>query len=461
MVNRVKKVVLWGASVSALALMLGGTVSVTHAASLVDAVHKAVTTHPDIDAAKANRRAHDYELKQSRGTYYPALDVTTYIGPGREKREDDIDNPSWATRSSAQATLTQLLFDGFNRETEIEIRAARVDGAAFRVRERGEVISLNATEAYLNVLRNQELVDLARWNIGNHESTLGKVQERASSGQSGIGDVEQARARLAVARDTLAQAEQSLREVRINYRRIVGDDPKALVRPRLAANVLPTNVELAVRESLSQSPTLYANAASIDEAIATHRQSAAPFYPTFNIVATALYDNNVALDGWRKDISVLLRMDWNLYRGGIDKNRRMETAERIGESRATLASAERAIEEETRLSWTAMEIADQRVRLLSEEVSANTQVVSIYLQEFEIGQRELLNVLDAQNDLFNSRSKSVTASYVAQFSRYRILASVGRLASFFNAPRPVESDARARRDAGVTPDWKPASVQVQ
>lgn len=461
MTNRVKNVVLWAVSISAVVLFLGGGGPTVRAASLVEAVHKAVTTHPDIDAAKANRRAHDYELQQSRGKYYPAFDATTYIGPGRDKREDDIETPSWATRSLAQATLTQLLFDGFERETEIEIRAARADGAAFRVRERGEVVSLNATEAYLNVLRNQELVALARWNIGNHESTLGKVRLRVSSGQSGIGDVEQARARLAVARDTLAQVELALREVQINYRRIIGEDPKELVRPRLAANVLPLNVELVVQESLSQSPTLYARAASIDEAIATHKQSAAPFYPTFNVIATAMYDNNVTLDGWRKDVSVLLRMDWNLYRGGIDKNRRMEAAERIGESRATMASEERLIEEEARLSWAAMESADQRVKLLGAEVSANTQVVSIYLQEFDIGQRELLNVLDAQNDLFNSRSKAVTAGYVAQFSRYRILASAGRLASFFNAPKPVESDARARQEAGVTPDWKPALVQVQ
>lgn len=458
----VNKGLLLGVSVSAMILSLGlGNIASVQAASLVDAVHKAVTTNPDLDAAKANRRAQEYELKQSRGLYLPSLDVTNYVGPGRSKMETDLESSSWATRSSASATLTQLLFDGFSRESDIEIRAARVDGAAFRVRERGEVISLNATEAYLNVLRNQELVELARWNIRNHEVTLGKVQTRESGGQSGIGDVQQALARLAVARDTLAQAEQSLKEVQINFRRIVGEDPKNLTRPRLAANVLPGNVEVAVQESLGQSPTLYANAASIDEAIATHRQAAAPFYPTFNIVATALYDNNVATDGWRRDVSVLLRMDWNLYRGNIDMNRRMETAERIGESRATQASTERAVEEETRLSWTAMEIAHERIKLLDNEVAANAQVVSIYTQEFEIGQRELLNVLDAQNDLFNSKSKAVTASYVAQFSGYRVLASLGRLASYFNAPTPVEADARARVEAGVTPDWKPASIQVK
>lgn len=125
---------------------------------------------------------------------------------------------------------------------------------------------------------------------------------------------------------------------------------RILTRPRLAANVLPGNVELAVQEGLGQSPTLYATAAAIDEAVATHRQSAAPFYPTFNLVASSLYNHNVSNEGWNRDHSVLLRMDWNLYRGNIDMNRRMASAERVGESRATMASTERAIEEETRLA---------------------------------------------------------------------------------------------------------------
>ncbi len=422
--------------------------------SLQEAAMMTVTTNPAMEAAKENRRAQVFELKQGRGLYYPRIDLSADVGPEWTHTRATEPSETWL-RYDSRISLTQLLFDGFEREALIERRASRLDGAAIRVEERTETLSLDTAEVYLDVLRYRDLIGIARENIAVHESILSQVRQRVEGGESGVGDLQQTESRLAAARDTVVTTEQDRMDAEARFDAIVGAEPEGLVPAPSLAGYLPGRVEEAVSFAVNNSPTLRARAAQIDEAKAFHREAAAAYYPTIELVLQHSRNYNVdAVAGINNDASALLQLNWNLFNGGIDTARRTELAHRIGEERAQTMNVERNIARETRVSWNALQAARSRVSILREQVASNSEVVETYRQEFLIGQRDLLDLLDSENELFLARSALVSAQYVVEFAAYRILAVMGSLSNALGIPDPAEAVADARAGAEVTPDYE-------
>jgi len=422
--------------------------------SLEDAATIAVSTNPQMEAARENRRAQQYELRQGRGLYFPRIDLSASFGPEWTETRRKNDPDEMMARYDTELSLTQLLFDGFAREAIIERRAARLDGAALRVEERVETVSLDASEVFLDVMRYQELLQLANNNVAIHQDILDQVSSRVNAGQSGIGDQQQAESRLSAALDTQVQSRQDLDDARARFERIVGVPPEGLERPVSLASQLPATVDDVVLTAVNSSPTLRATATGIDEVRAQHREATAEYYPTVELAVTHTRNHNVdGSAGISNDANAQLRLSWNIFNGGIDEARRTELAHRIGEQRAETMNVERAVAEESRLSWNALEATRQRTNILVQQVASNEQVVQTYRQEFTIGVRDLLDLLDAENELFLSRSALVSSGYVGEFAVHRILAVMGVLSTALNVADPVEARADARQGASVNPDY--------
>lgn len=428
--------------------------SAVRADSLHDAVQYAVTTHPDVKEAAANRRARQAELREARGLYYPRVDVSGGYGP---EWSENLTNPKGKTlmRTESEVNLTQLLFDGYARDGEVERRASSVDSASYRVLERSEVIALNSTQAYLDVLRNQELVQLAKDNVDVHRGIADQVAERVKGGQSGIGDQQQAGARLATAEDTLIRSEKDLQDAIAGFIRIIGEPPSGLTLPELKEDMLPANMEAAVSRALVNNPSVKAVAADIDTAHGERRAVEGDFYPTIRFEARGTANHNLdGIVGNNHDFQAMLRLKYALYKGGQDVARRTKAVEQITEAREHFLGVQRTIEEQSRLSWIATEHAQRESVKLNDLVLANSQVVSTYRQEFEIGQRDLLDLLDSENELFLARSRLINADYTALFGKYRILSDTGDLLAALDLKTLEETGTGFREEAGVKPDWQ-------
>lgn len=452
MMSRIRRPASFAALLLGLTALTGLPSTPAQAETLPEAVKIAITTFPSIDEAKANRRAQDYELKQQRGLYLPSLDVAAGAGPEWSLNQSAPDGKTMP-RYESSATLSLLLFDGFGRESAIDRSASRVDAAANRVLERSEAVAASAVEAYLNVLRNIELVKLAEDNVAAHRTLQGRVGTRVRGGQSGGGDLQQANSRVSAAEDTLVQARRDLKDSHTTYIQILNEMPENLSRYPLPMEAMPESVDQAVQVALNSSPTLLAAGADLDEANAVHRQARAGYFPRFDAVLGGTANRNVdGVRGEDNDASAMLRMRYNLFRGNIDQNLRMETAERVSQARAAVLRLERAVAKEVRDSWNAMEAARMRFDVLSQQSIANSQVVSSYRQEFDINQRSLLDLLDSENELFTARTRAITAEFAYDYSVFRTLAAMGQLNRTLGVEVPAEAVGVARRDAGVDPE---------
>ena len=426
------------------ALLFPGTMA-AQAVSLNEAIELAISTNPDIGIVASNREAVDEELKQARGLYLPQIDVAA--GIGRESTNDRTTRARggggsslYLTRQEASITLQQRIFDGFETDSTINREKARVESAANRVHENAEFLALDVIGAYVEVLRQRELVRLAEENLRVHLGILDSLQQRLAGGGGSRADVAQTEARSARARATLTQTLNDLRDSEAAYTRIIGQFPDQLEAPEFPEGVLPGDLDEAVSLAGTNNPTTKIFEADVRSANAEVSLAEVPFYPAVTLEAESEYnDDRDGIDDWEFNNQVMLRLRWNLFRGGIDRANRQEQLSRLAESKNRRLRSFLAAQQEMRQSWFALEASRQRVEDLSDSVKFNMETRDAYRQQFEVAQRTLLDVLDAENELFVSSGQLVSAQTNELLASYRILAVGGMLMGTLNIAPPQQA----------------------
>ncbi len=418
------------------------------ATSLEESILMALKTNPDVGVVQANRQAIDQELRQARSLYLPSVDLRAAAGPEytnslatreRATRPEDGDASATLFRMESQLTLTQMLFDGYAAKSEVARQLARTDSAAYRVDEAAEFIALDAIEAHLDVLRNQILIDQARDNLLAHQNIMGRVRQGEEQGGGSIADVRQTEARLAAANNVLATAIGDLRDAEARYTRITGFKAKELETATSPIFALPEGPETAAAKAATNSPTVRIARADIDVAKAELKGSRSGYYPRFDLeMGTAANKQVDGIVGSNVEAQALVVMRYNLFRGGGDIAREREAFARLNESHHGLQKARSEAEEQARLSFNALMTSRSRVDALIAQKRANTATRDAYAEQFDVGRRSLLDLLDAENEYYLARSSLTTAEFTETFAIYRVLAVVGDLLQTFEIDRPKE-----------------------
>jgi adhesin transport system outer membrane protein len=165
-------------------------------------------------------------------------------------------------------------------------------------------------------------------------------------------------------------------------------------------------------------------------------------YPRIDLEANdSMGDNLGGVPGNNQNRTILAVAKWSLYHGGADKARIRETSYRNASAKQRSEQAARQVEKDTRDTWAAMQSASDRVREYAGQITANEKVVSVYLDQFNMARRTLLDVLDGQNELFIARSNALNASYADKFAVYRVLALQGHMLDALGVPQPKEARA--------------------
>jgi outer membrane protein, adhesin transport system len=436
MKRKVRGILLATAAVG-LAVIFDGAAAPAGAMSLQEAVSMAISTNPSVGQVSNDRRAIDQELRQGRALYYPQIDLRAATGveySNNANTRSDInttpgENPTrtlW--RKEGSLTLSQLIFDGFFAESEVERQTSRVKSAAYRVQESSEFTGLDAVEAYLDTQRHRERVKLAENNVSVHRSRLGQVQQRAQAGGGNIADVRQAEARLATAESALVETQGNLKDAESNFIKVVGQAPDTLDDVAIPADALPADVDTAVGRAVESSPTVAFARQDVKTAEADVKQQEASLYPDIRLELSGTADDNV--DGQKQHefgASALVVLRYNLYRGGADTARIREFKWRLAEAIDAMHTNERKVSDDARVSWTAIETSHANVEILTRNVQASSRTVAVYKQQFEIGQRGLLDLLDADNELYLASDNLITARYAEIFANFRLLATIGSL----------------------------------
>lgn len=419
------------------------------AETLKEIVGFAVETHPQVLSATHKKDAADSATDAAFGGYLPRIDLV--VGGGRESSQNSITlarTPGFVklSRYEESVVLNQMLWDGLGTRGEVARRQAISDSSAHRLYGTSEDIALQTIEAYLDVLKNTDFVRYAKENLAAHQKTFDQVKLRSDRGVGRRADLEQIDARLALAIANVFSVESTLRDAEIAYLKVVGKAPVSLTRP--GAPQIPASADEALQAGIQNHPILKSALSDVESAQA-QRDIAKSFYQP-RLEFQASFSNNRDLDGVpgpNRDRLAMLFLKWNLFRGGFDINHSKETAKQINEAQEIARNTHRQVESAVRLAYNAYAAARDRLPSLERYARASDATRVAYAQQFNIGQRTLLDLLNAENEFFTSRTTQLDGVFIELNARFRVLNAMGALLNTLE----VKPSEQAYAKSGAAP----------
>ncbi len=432
------------------------------AIELREAVQAALNTNPEIRQAVSNKQATREERAQAEGLWLPRISVEASAGVR------SLRNPTRRTIGIADETLyplegsitaDQLLFDMGGRQAEIRRQASRTDAAAARVEERSEFVALNVSRAYIDYLLQQRLVAIATDNATFHERLAGDLREGVAKGSISIADQQQAEERLQSARARLTEAREDLDTASIQFQTLAGVPIDSVTMPPDLSQCLPASLQDAEALARLQNPRVQESLADLSTAREVTKAARSELGPRVNLEATARGGHDIdGFSGRTTDLLGRVVMRWLVFNGGTNVHNVREQQARADEAHARLFEQTRRAEEDSRSAWSRLTNQTRLATELETQSRVSDDLLLSYREQFNVGRRSLLDVLDAQNTRNNVQAQAETARLAKLYAQYRLLASVNRLIECLGVQMPAEawSDERTRYRVNPIP---PADLQ--
>ena len=409
--------------------------SVAHA-TLKEIAQKAVLNSPEVTTKWHNYKAADEEVGVARGGFFPRVDVTA--GQGNETLKQPIGNTGLVydrknyTRTSYAASLNQMLFDGFATFNEVR----RLDKAKlvryYELLDASENVALEASRAYLDVLRYRFLNDLAEDNYVQHKATFDQLMRRTQSGVGRRVDLEQAGSRLALAEVNLTTEAANLHDVTARYQRLVNSLPPAVVfPPALVSTGIPGNAKLMLETLHKKNPALLSAIENIEAAQYDLYARRAAYSPKLDFRArTDNIDTYQGVPGDRVNNVAELVVTYNIFNGGSDRAREKQYMERRNLAIDMREKACRDTRQTALIAFNDVQRLREQSSFLSLQVSLLEKTRDAYRDQYNIGQRTLLDLLDTENELLSARRSAINADSDLTLAYLRTYAGMGTLLEF-------------------------------
>jgi adhesin transport system outer membrane protein len=425
------------------ALPFALTASFVQAQSLPEAMQKALDVHPEVQAGVNSRIAADYNLRAAKGGYLPRVDVLAGYGrEGSDTPSSRVTTNGWDTmnRGESSVRLQQMLFDGFATSSEVGRQQATVNSRAYSLLNTSERTALTVAQVYLDVMTRREMVRLAEDNLKSHERIFDQIRLRTTRGVGRMADMDQAEARLAQARNNLLTEQANLADAQTNYLSAVGEMPDQLSQPQGFIALMPANLNEARQQMIENSPVLRSAESDIAAAEKQYQAAKSSFYPRFDAELGRTADNNIGGEqGHNNSWEAMVRMRFNLYSGGSNKADLESKSYQANQALDIRNNALRQLNEEVGLAWNAYNNANAQLPIAQQYVDRSNSVRTAYQQQFSLGERTLLDLLDSENELFTAQQRLVQIKNQQLYTQYRIKADMGQLLKSQGVVAPMAS----------------------
>jgi len=429
-----------------LALMFTGTAQAALPEPVRQAILEAVNSNPEVQRRWHAFLASEQERKVARGGYYPEVDVR--LSAGRQWQDTDLGRFD-RDPVSAALTLNQMLYDGFFTRSEVRRLGHARLVRYYELIEAAEQAALEALRAYMDVERHRELVALADDNYQAHRDVYRQVEELVQTGVGRGVDREQAAGRLALAESNLVTEVANLHDVKARFLRVVGrmpsDDFVDLVGV-LPADDLPATVHDANIEALASNPALFASVENILSAQEQVRTARSNYQPRLDFQVRQSRDNaltSLVRDAdqlYVNDTTVGVVLSMNLFRGFADQSRIGQFVEETNVARDQREIVCRNVRQEVTIAFNDVKALGERLVFLDQHQLSSDRVRTAYRQQFNIGQRTLLDLLDAENEFFVARRAFVDGQFDREISLARTFTGLGRLLPTLEIARDAMPD---------------------
>lgn len=409
--------------------------------TLAQAVDRGLVRSPELGQAQARRESNEATRDQAKRSWYPTVDLTGAGGFRHLENDARVqlglsaidERPLYAT-----LTVQQPVWDFGRRTNSIRSEHAKVAAAEWNERFTAEAAALSISQAYLQVFIQRQIVTEAQANLVFHRDLVADVDEGVQKGALSISELQQAKERLQTAQGAYEQSISELAMAQAELALLVGSSDIDVSDPPEPAAAMPATLDAALALAQTSDPRLRSSELKWRAARLNADRTRNEYWPTVSLQGSVRAGSD--FEGYRgttRDYEVLLQVRWTPFNGGITAARVREADSGAKEAGCAYSQAQRDSELAVRKAWIGMQNWRDKAATQAQRLEVARSLLDSYRAQFGIGRRSLLDVLDAQNAVFNASVEADVAKAGLLLAQYGLLAQLGRLCSFLGTGKPT------------------------
>lgn len=413
--------------------------------TLINSINKGLENSPRLDSEIHALEAMMEEANVSFSFMLPTVDIRGSTGRERIKINEG-DSRSYNANSYG-IEARQNLFNGFASQARYLSSYSEAMSQYYKVLDVANQITKEAAVAHLKVAKFQHLTELAEQHVKYHQDLMARIEEKVGQGVSRSADLEQARSRYTLALSNLATEKANTFSAMAEYQRVT--DSIWPINDK-GNHVIETNFEVENTErilhALNNHYLLKSSNAKLYAAKHSVTVAEEGFYPRLDLRAKSdMYSNYLSTFDERQISSVDLLASMNLFRGGADKASQAAAIKRKYQSFDRKLIVCKAIRQSTQTALYDVVNLQKKLGYFKQQADSIGNARSAYEQQYQIGRRTLLDLLNAENEYYQAKRNLISIETDLSESKLNLLASTGQLIELFNVENLIGADEPTKR----------------
>lgn len=406
-----------------------------NAIDLKSVLSDVIENNPEILQKRQELSAAEQELAITRSGYLPKIDVRSTVAKERANTLMTGFQDRTFNSLNSSFVLSQNLFSGFSTDSEMGVKRYKIEMKSHELEEKVNDISLRLIKSYLDVVKANELLEVERQNVKSHEELYRKITLKTESGSGRMGDYKEVLAKLALSYVNTLTQDNNYNDAAAVLNTVLGHylDVKNLEKPTILPSLVPHTLEAAMSEAVQKNPSVLVCRSEIESAKKSVSLERSSYYPKVDAeLNTRSYDNASGTNKTDKTSSATVTLSYNLYNGGSDEARLKRSLSQTYNAIERFHSVERDVAEKMTMAYNAYTVFNRQKPFLEVYRDASFEKTHYYQEEFDLGRRSLIDLLDSENEYSTARRKEVENEYELLYAYFRVLAAKNDLIAYFN-----------------------------
>lgn len=361
--------------------------------------------------------------------YYPTIGGELSTGPERTDgvpTDYEVEN---LIANTATLFARQNIYNGGKTSAFVDETDARIHAAAFEVLNVANRVYLQVAEAYITVIKTRNLLTIAADNSLTQERIMRQVREKTEAGFNRVSELYNSESRLVLSKGNYISRQQDLNQALVVFHSLFGRvlEPVQFVEPEPAFH-LPSTLSETVSLAFARHPALKVAKYNIEQKRHSYEKSTAAYYPTLDLELRGQYrEDTGGEEGETNQSGAYLTLGYTFFDGGFRKGVKLKNKLAIRKEYQRSYIERRNVNETVRLAWNIMEAEQHKKDYLSEHVKLSAKTLGAFKEEYYVGRRTLLDLLNMENEYTDAEMSLVQSESSYLTSLYQLMQATGVL----------------------------------
>ncbi|MCO4784064.1 MAG: TolC family protein [Candidatus Cloacimonetes bacterium] len=406
------------------------TISASHAIDMQTSLQEIVKNHPIVVAAEKEYQASRLELQQSEQGFRPTLDFEAEAGYEYDKNSTTRFIEDEFSVKGAKFILRQQLFNSHGTHFDIKTSQAKAKSSFQNYLDKTNQIVFESITAYLNILKNYALLNLGKENVDIHRKILKNVKIRLEQGIGKKSELERVAGRLAASQGKYIIKNNNYKESIYVFHKYLGRyvNGEDLAIPQFNDALLPVTLEDALKGLADGHPVLKMGALNVETKYYEYKKFKNKFTPKVDLeVSEGWRQGFSGVIGEEKNFQAVVKFKYNLYNKGNDIDESSRMVSLIHKENEVVKRLKRSLLNDLQLTWSGYRMLFSQMQAIRKNRFFMQKVLKSYKEEFKLGKRKLINILDAESEYQGAKSLLEKTKYDLMIAKFRILYTMGRI----------------------------------